>query len=715
MKNGKITTPLTIENSLLNKFVMCIFEDSSGYLWLGTLGGLHMFKPGKLFSFTKKNGLSDNRIRCIFEDKRGNTWIGTENGLNCFNNGKFTVFTKKEGLLSNFIKCVFEDSKGNLWIGTDAGLNRLSNGTFTAYNPGGVFESNYVRYIYEDNQGILWFGTHRGLIRMKDEKTTIYTTQNGLADNYIHCIIEDETGKLWLGGPKGISFISKKQLDDFSAGKIHQLHPIFYNEKDGMKSQWCNSGVCKTRDEKLWFPTNGGIVIIDPKKTSKDTFPPSVIIEEFYVDGKPINLKSKEPLSLSPGKKRLEFHYTGVSFINPQKIKFKLKLVDYDRDWIDMGTARSTTYTELSPGHYTFKVIACNPDGAWNEQGAALSFYLKPHFHQTSWFYILASFFIVMMAFSLYRLRVRQLKNRERELSALVEVRTRDLKERTIDLETAHHKLKQSKEIIETKNRHIMDSIRYAQKIQQAMLPTKEKMARELTDYFVVFKPKDIVSGDFYWFDIIEDQYFLAVADCTGHGVPGALLSMIGYLMLNEAINEKRIFDPARALSHLHQGFRSVLKQELNLEENNTYDTYDGMDVGLCRIDLNAGQITFAGAGHSLFYIKDSELIEIKGNRKSIGGRQREEIRSFTNHQINIPIKEQKEIMIYLTTDGFADQHNPRNQKFGTRRLREFLRDNAHLNASKQKETLVKALETHQANEEQRDDITIIGIHLRIG
>lgn len=717
MKNGKISIPLTIENSLPNKSVMCIFEDSSGYLWFGTLGGLHMFKQGKLHSFTKKIGLSDNRIRCIFEDKRGNTWIGTENGLNRFSNGKFTVFTKKEGLLSNFIKCVFEDSQGNLWIGTDAGLNRLSNGTFTAYNPGGVFESNYVRYIYEDNKGMLWFGTHRGLIRMKDEKTTIYNSQNGLTDNYIHCIIEDETGKLWLGGPKGISFVSKKQLDDFSAGRIHQLHPILYNETDGMKSQWCNSGVCKTRDEKLWFPTNGGIVIIDPKKTSKDTFLPSVIIEKFNVDGKPINLKSKEPVSLSPGKKRLEFHYTGVSFINPQKIKFKIRLKGYDRNWIDMGTARNTTYTELSPGHYTFKVIACNPDGPWNEKGASLSFYLKPHFHQTSWFYILASSSIVMMVFSLYRLRVRQLKNRERELSALVEMRTRDLKERTIDLETAHHKLKQSKEIIETKNRHIMDSIRYAQKIQQAMLPTKEKMARELTDYFVVFKPKDIVSGDFYWFDVIDDQYFLAVADCTGHGVPGALLSMIGYLMLNEAINEKRIFDPAQALSHLHQGFRSVLKQELDLEENDAYDTYDGMDVGLCRIDLSTGQITFAGARHSLFYMRNSALIEIKGNRKSIGGRQREEIRSFSSHQIDIPIKGQKEkeIMIYITTDGFADQHNPQNQKFGTRRLREFLRDNAHLNASQQKEALVKALETHQANEEQRDDITVIGIRLCIG
>jgi serine phosphatase RsbU (regulator of sigma subunit) len=325
-------------------------------------------------------------------------------------------------------------------------------------------------------------------------------------------------------------------------------------------------------------------------------------------------------------------------------------------------------------------------------------------------------FFVLFAAFSIYRFRVRQLKKRQKELSAMVELRTRDLKKQTMKLEKAHNDLRLSKDIIEAKNRHIMDSIRYAQKIQQAMLPGEERMTGELTDYFVIFKPKDIVSGDFYWFDIIENQYFLAVADCTGHGVPGALLSMIGSLMLNEVINEKRILDPALVLSHLHHGFRGVLKQELNLKNNRTYDTYDGMEVGLCRIDLKTRKITFAGAGHSLFYVKDSQLLEIKGNRKSIGGRQREDVRVFTNHQLDIHDKDQKDkgIMIYMTTDGFADQHNPHNQKFGTRRLKEIFRKYAHLNSSQQKDVLVKALESHQANEEQRDDITVIGMRLSL-
>ncbi|NIM11007.1 MAG: SpoIIE family protein phosphatase, partial [Candidatus Aminicenantes bacterium] len=294
---------------------------------------------------------------------------------------------------------------------------------------------------------------------------------------------------------------------------------------------------------------------------------------------------------------------------------------------------------------------------------------------------------------------------REKELGRLVELRTRDLKERTRELEKAHHNLRQSKEIIETKNRHIMDSMRYAHKIQQSMLPMKEKMAKELQEYFVIYKPKDIVSGDFYWFDIIESHYFLALADCTGHGVPGALLSMMGYMMLNEVVNERHIFDPAMILARLHQGFRYALKQEM--EET---DTYDGMDIGLCRIDLPTGKVTFAGARRPLFYVKNSKLIEIKGDRKSIGGRQKEVKHVFTNHEIGI----ENEIMIYLTSDGFADQHDPLNQKYGSRRLKEFLQSFAHLSADQQEDVLLKELARHQVNEEQRDDITILGIRLRV-
>jgi ligand-binding sensor domain-containing protein/serine phosphatase RsbU (regulator of sigma subunit) len=714
LKNGELTTVLTTSSGLLNDEISWIFEDPVDYFWIGTYGGLHIFKDGKLTTLTKKHGLSDNRIRCIFEDKQGNTWIGTENGLNRFNinNKKFTLFTKKEGLSSNYIEVIYEDSKGHLWIGTDVGLNRFSDGKISIYNPKGMFGKNYIRCIYEDNKGVLWFGTFDGLICLRDNETCRYTSQSGLNENRVYSILEDENGYLWLGGRNGISRVKKEGLEDLSRGKIRQIQPESYNEKDGMKSRWCTNIGCKTRDGRLWFPTSVGVTMIDPNHIRTNQLSLPVKIEKIIVDGQSIYIHEKEPgktpIKLAPGKKRLEFYYTSVSFINPEKIKFKIRMIGYDSDWIDMGNLRSTTYTGLPPGEYTFNVIACNPDGIWNREGDSFSLYLLPYFYQTTWFYFLAGFSVLFFGFLVYCLRVRQLKTREKELTQLVEARTRDLKARTNELENAHIKLRQSKEIIEEKNRHIMDSFRYAHKIQQTMLPIKEKLEKELKDHFVIYKPKDIVSGDFYWFDVIEDQYFLAVADCTGHGVPGALLSMIGCMMLNEVINERQILDPAEILGRLHQGFRYILKQE-----KEKTDTYDGMDIGLCRVDLQKGKITYAGARRSLFYAANSEFTEIKGDRKSIGGRQKEKKHFFTNHEINISGKDQDRIMIYLTTDGFADQHNPRNQKYGSHQLKQFLQSIAALPVVQQEEALLEELDKHQANEEQRDDITIIGIRLK--
>ena len=715
LKNGKLNLKLTTREGLLSNTVYFLMEDSAGNLWIGTNAGINRFKAGRLTGYTTRDGLSDNQIISLFEDKQRTIWISSYGNLIQFHESKFIRFTGREEFANKKIKCFYQDREGSLWFGTiGSGLYRLKNGMLTAFTTREGLAHNRVECIYEDENRILYIGTRGGLSQLSGGKFTNFTAKDGLVSSDVLFILEDDPDYLWLGGLVGISRINKKELSELTLGKTGKIHPLHLDESSGLKSSWCFNGI-RTRDGRFWIATDKGVAVIDPNNIKENTPPPPVVIEEVKADGESIHMnREKQRLIIPPGKKRIEFYYTGLSFIKPLKVKFKLKLEGYDRDWIDVGNARSTTFTGLSPGKYTFKVIACNSDGVWNREGASLSFYLRPYFYQTAWFYLCVGSVVILAGFSLYRLRVRQLKNRERELSALVEVRTRDLKERTIELETAHHKLQKSKEIIETKNRHIMDSIRYAQKIQQAMLPTKEKMAKELTDYFVIFKPKDIVSGDFYWFDVIENQYFIAVADCTGHGVPGALLSMIGYMMLNEVVEEKRIFDPAQVLSHLHQGFRTVLKQELDLEGNDTFETNDGMDLGLCRIGLDTGQITFAGARHSLLYIKNAELVEIKGNRISIGGRQRGKIRSFTNHLVEIPTgkNEEEELMIYMTTDGFADQHNPGNQKFGTRRLKEFLRDNAHLKALQQQEALVKVLETHQADEEQRDDITVIGIRL---
>jgi serine phosphatase RsbU (regulator of sigma subunit) len=263
--------------------------------------------------------------------------------------------------------------------------------------------------------------------------------------------------------------------------------------------------------------------------------------------------------------------------------------------------------------------------------------------------------------------------------------------------------------IIERKNRHITDSIRYAETIQNALLPEQQVFADVFSDYFVLYRPKDIVSGDFYWTAKSGKKVIIAVTDCTGHGVPGAFMSMIGITLLNEAVNVKDLTSPPLILQHLHNGVRKALRQTAETGRAND----DGMDICLCTFEQygeDSMKVSFAGAKRPLYHIAKPYLMveEIRGDSKSIGGVQKESVRTYSLKEF-VAFKGD---CIYLTTDGYADQNNEEKQKFGTNRLKEMLLENAHKNANTQKLLLTEALNNHAGIAEQRDDITIIGVKI---
>ncbi|MDQ1350203.1 MAG: hypothetical protein QG657_504, partial [Acidobacteriota bacterium] len=457
VKDRKPATVLTTREGLLNNTVSCLNEDVVGNLWIGTVGGLHRFKDGKLTTITDRNGLSDNRIKCILQDKQGFTWIGTENGLNRYDSasGKFTIYTNGQGLSGNSIEFVYEDSRGELWIGAGAGLNRLSAGVISPFKLPVGAKDYFLKCAYEDKEGTLWIGTDRGLIHAQGKEVapagaSLKNSRSRVTENDVVTILDDDKGYLWLGGRKGISRLAKKELANFVSGKAQQVNIETYNEKDGMKSRWVIGPGCRAGDGRLWFPTSVGAVVIDPNNIEEKTPPTSPIIEKLIVDGSPIKIESfyggdcipgesrgavfSKSAPLTPGKKRLDIYYTAVSFIDPQKIRFRIKLEGYDDDWVDVGVLRNSTYNGLKPGHYTFKVTACNQDGIWSEDVAALSFYLRPYFYQTAWFYIIVVLFLLGAAFTFYRIRVGRLKDREKELNALVKSRTAKLEEQSVKL-----------------------------------------------------------------------------------------------------------------------------------------------------------------------------------------------------------------------------------------------------------------------------------------
>lgn len=293
-----------------------------------------------------------------------------------------------------------------------------------------------------------------------------------------------------------------------------------------------------------------------------------------------------------------------------------------------------------------------------------------------------------------------------------IQVQAENLLVANEEITAKNDELTLQKEHIKEQHDHIKASVKYASTIQAAILPIKEDMDKYL-EYFVIFRPKDVVSGDFYWFaEVLPNQIredaetaiLAAAVDCTGHGVPGAFMSMIGSRVLNEIVNEQEIYDTAQIMTMLDKGINRSLKQDQS--KNN-----DGMDVSMCKIErLKTGQmrVTFTGAKRPLFiYDKDKdEVISIKGDRRSVGGKTKKQVPPFTNNEYIL----NKGSIIYMTSDGYTDQNNPERKRFGSERFEKFIHAINYKSLEEQKQIMESEMEAYMDGEEQRDDMTVIGI-----
>jgi signal transduction histidine kinase/ligand-binding sensor domain-containing protein len=397
--------------------VSSIYEDSSGMLWVGANGGVSYFKNDRFHKYEDESGFLNHEVWAIHQDRSGDLWFGTDSGLVQMKNDKLIVYTTKDGLSYDFVRSLFEDRTGTLWIGTDLGLTRLKDGVFTTYTERDGFIGNQVRAIYQDNDDVLWIGTYDGgLYRFKDDRLTRYTTKEGLHDNGVFQIIEDDTGNLWMGCNRGIYRVSRQELNDFAEGRARSINPIVYGTKDGLATLECNGGRqpsgLKTKDGKLWFPTMGGVAVIDPKAIQAKPEPP-VIIEEFRLGNKVVDFSGG--VEIGPDRENFEIRYTALSFIKPEHIQFKYKLIGLDEDWIDAGNRRTVSYYRIPPGRYRFVVIAANSDNVWNTQGQSVEIVIIPPFWRTWWFLALMVIGLASLIFLIYERRIFRLR-KEHEL-----------------------------------------------------------------------------------------------------------------------------------------------------------------------------------------------------------------------------------------------------------------------------------------------------------
>jgi signal transduction histidine kinase/ligand-binding sensor domain-containing protein/CheY-like chemotaxis protein len=473
LKDQKVTT-YGARHGLTNENVRTVFQDRSGTVWAGSDGGgLYRMEDGRFTSVTSKEGSPGAYVRSLSQGPDGSLWVATNSsGLSRLSDGRWTTLTTKEGLTDKVLTSVFADADGTVWIGTAyTGTNRLRNGVITrdaspdapatrpissflkdsrgalwvASNGGGIavyrdgtfqryrqedgLASNQVYCFHEDASGAVWIGTGGGLCRWKDGRFSSLGSGQGLFDDIAFQILEDARGRFWISCNHGIFSVRRDELEAVLDGRARSVTCTVYGVSDGMAAPQCNGGstpsAWKTSDGRLWFGTVRGVSVVDPARIPTNRKPPPVQVEEVIADGKP--LPRGGAATLAPGVEKLELHYTALSFLAPEKVRFRYKLEGYESAWTEAGTRRTAYYTRLPPGRFRFRVTACNNDGVWNEAGASFSLELLPPWWRTWWAYVLAGAVLVGLVLGLVRLRVRSLERRTVELEKSIQERTVEL------------------------------------------------------------------------------------------------------------------------------------------------------------------------------------------------------------------------------------------------------------------------------------------------
>jgi signal transduction histidine kinase len=393
--------------------VTAIAEERTGRLWLGNWEGAFYLENGN-----RKNLLSDfiehTTVVDIYEQKDGTLWFATGNGLFRWQNNQMRNLTMADGLVSDNVKVIHESPDGTFWFGTYGGLSRFKDGVFTSFTTDDGLSSNQVRSLYEDADGVLWIGSYDGgLTRLKDGKFTRYTSNDGLFNDGVFQILEDERGNFWINSNRGIYRVSKQQLNDFADGKTSRLQSIAYGKADGLLETEGNGGQqpagIKARDGKLWFPTQGGVAVIDPEKIITNPIAPPVLIESIALNGASGSVPNGA-LEISPDVENIQINYTGLSFVKPEQVRFRYRMDGLDSDWVEAGTRRAAYYSHLPAGEYDFTVIAANSDGIWNETGASLKVRVVPPFYRTFWFITAAIVVLFSLVVVFYQRRVERIE-----------------------------------------------------------------------------------------------------------------------------------------------------------------------------------------------------------------------------------------------------------------------------------------------------------------
>ncbi len=430
--------------SLRNVSIESLTEDASGTLWLGTWLGLTRFKDGRERTFTRADGLSDEHVYAVQPGRDGELWVATGKGIDRLLHGRFQPYcgyptplvslyrdrggslwaATRDGLglvangrieilpgLTAKVRCIAEDDRGTLWVTSDKGLARVGGGrVLLARHEGATVPAD--RGIYREPDGTLWFGADSELLRLRAGTIRKFVLSPGPARDTIHQLAADDLGNLWIATSRTILRIAKRDLDEKAGALRPGAQVVSFDTTDERREiaarRSRTPGPWKDHDGRLWFPTLRGVVTIDPARIRLDTQAPPVVIESAIVDGR--RAEAGRSNAFPPGPGNAEFHFAGITLVEPRKVVHKYRLDGFDKDWIDAGARRVAYYTNLPPDRYRFRVRASNADGIWNESEAALDLAIAPHYYQTLWFYLACALGLAGGATALHRARLGRMR-----------------------------------------------------------------------------------------------------------------------------------------------------------------------------------------------------------------------------------------------------------------------------------------------------------------
>jgi len=725
--------------------VTSVYIDSKDRIWFGTYGSLLFKDAAETFITVSDTGFSDHAMPLSFEeDNSESLFIGTDVGLFVYDGSRFSKrLIKEEGKeRERGINSMIFTPDGSLWCATDTGIVvlhdekdiilRKNDGLvdnqvnsldllderICCSTEGGIslfsISGQHIRdFTMEDGlvsdvcidatfdpEGNIWVATNKGISRIGADLSSgikSFSKQNGLSSNTIYFVEFLDRHKLWIGTERGLNVLNTRtdQID-------------FYGYEDGFHPLETNArAIAKDKDGDLWIGTVGGLVHYLPEYNVKDTIPPNLILFAPVVNGEILIPESRKQ-DLPYNKNSLEFRFTGIHTTNPQKNKFSYILEGYEEDWSVPGTDREAEYKKLPNGSYVFRVKAYNLDGIEVEQEASFVFTILPPFWKRMWFIILEVFIGMMLIYGYIKFRERKLIREKKVLEAKVKTRTREIEDQKVEIEAQRDEISIQKSFAEEQrdqiveqNKEITASIHYAKRIQQAVLPGKHILERSLPDHFILFKPRDIVSGDFYWVEEKDGLIIACAADCTGHGVPGAFMSMLGLTFLHEIVNKDGIVQANEILNRLRSYIIRALSKKDELGE-----TRDGMDLALVVFDREKQSLEFAGAYNPLVLVRDGEVMVYKGDKMPIGKHFGGE-GPFTNHLIDLNDQD----MIYMFSDGFQDQFGgEKGSKYKSKPLLSYLHGINKESVHAQLSSLDEEFMSWKGDEEQVDDVLILGI-----